>query len=178
MKETIRYGFVLGLICFLASGVLAVVNGLTEPKIELNKVEKEEAALKEVLPKAIKFIANKEEGGADYYLAYDEKNSLVGVAIKSSSKGYSSIIESLAGLDKNLEIVSIKILSQNETPGLGSRVSEESFLSQFIGKKLDSLWQVQAITGATISSTAVINSVNNKIEELAGVLLKEFNSAR
>jgi len=166
MKEIIRYGLVLGIICFLASSVLAVVNGLTEPEIELRKEREESAALREVLPAASTFEPILKDGKINFYSAYDGNNALVGFVIKGEGQGYSSTIEILAGLDRNLEINNIKILSQNETPGLGSRITEADFQDQFKGKDLRGLDDVQAITGATISSSAVINSIKDKISEL------------
>lgn len=177
MKETLRYGLILGLICFLASSVLAVVNGITEPKIKLQKERKENLGLKEVVPQGEIFAPKFQEGKIIYYLVYNKAKRLEGFAIKTEAKGYSSNIETLAGLNLNLELGNIKLLSQNETPGLGNRISDASFLSQFKGKNLDSLAQVQAITGATISSSAVINAIKNKISELKSQLLEEIKNA-
>lgn len=172
MKETIKYGFILGLICFLASSVLAIVNGITEPKIELQKKQEENSGLKEVMPDSTSFKPVFQDDKIIYYLAYDN-NKLNGFVVRVQNKGYSSDIEVLAGLNTKLEITSIKILSQNETPGLGSRITEPSFLSQFKGKNLDTFGEVQAITGATISSAAVINAVKTRILELKEKLLNE-----
>lgn len=178
MKEIIKYGFILGIICFLASGVLSVVNALTSPKIKLQKEIKENLGLKEVIPEAIVFKPQVLDGKIIYYLAYDNAQRLNGFVVKSEGKGYSSNIEILAGLNLKLEITDIKILSHNETPGLGNRISETSFLGRFKDKTIDSLNQVQAITGATISSSAVINSIKNKISELKDQLLKEIKEIR
>ena len=172
MRETIKYGFILGLICFLASSVLAIVNGITEPKIELQKKQEESLALKEVMPDSTSFKPVFQDDKIIYYLAYDN-NKLSGFVVKSQNKGYASDIEVLAGLNTNLEITEIKILSQNETPGLGNRIIEPSFLGQFKGKNLETFGEVQAITGATISSSAVINAVKTKISELKERLLSQ-----
>lgn len=174
MKEMVRYGVTLGLICFLASTVLAVVNSVTEPKIKLQKEKEENAALKEVMSESSDFKPYYQDDKIIYYTAYDSKDKLNGFVIKAEGKGYSSNIETVVGLNVNLEIVGIKILSHNETPGLGSRVSEPPFLEQFKGKNLDTFNQVQAITGATISSGAVINSLKDRISQLKEQLIKEI----
>lgn len=178
MKETLRFSIVLGLICFLSSGLLAAVNSITAPKIRQQKEDNERAALNEVMPgaRSFKFKSTSEEKG--YYLAYDENNKLVGFVIKGDRKGYSSDIEVMLGLDLNLKISGIKILSQNETPGLGSRISEKDFLDQFKDRSSLSLGGVQTITGATISSGAVIKSVEDKASELKDSLLKEISDAK
>lgn len=178
MKETIRYAFILGLICFLSSSVLAVVNGITEPKIKIQKEKEESRALKEALPEGVSFKPVFQEDKIIYYTAYDSDDKLNGFVIKSQGKGYSANIEVLAGLNLNLEVVNARILFQNETPGLGNRICESPFLEQFKGKNLDSFSQVQAITGATVSSGAVINALKNRISELKEKLLVEVSYAR
>ncbi|MFH1440838.1 MAG: FMN-binding protein, partial [Candidatus Omnitrophota bacterium] len=153
MKETIRYGFILGLICLLSAGLLAVVNSFTAPKILAQDKEKEEKTLTEVLPEAVKFEPVTSSAGENiYYKAYDKDNKLIGYAFKAAGKGYSSVVETMVGMSLDGNITSVQILSQNETPGLGNRVAEPSFTDQFSGKSISALSEVQAITGATISS--------------------------
>lgn len=177
MKEMIKYGFILGLICFLSSGLLAVVHGVTEEKIILEKEKGISAALKEVMPQASEFKPHIKDEVVVYYSAYDASKNLFGFVLKAANKGYSSEIEILTGINRSLEITNIKIVSQNETPGLGSRIIEQQFIGQFSGKALESFDQVQAITGATISSGAVIHAVKDKIAELKGELIKEIHHA-
>lgn len=178
MKEMLKYGFILGLICLLASGVLSIVNAVTEPKIKLQKETEENLALKEVMPEGADFKAKKDAEKIIYYISYDKTGKINGFVVKGEGKGYSSLVEAMAGLNLKLEINNVKILSQNETPGLGSRITKVSFLSQFKGKNAESFNQVQGITGATISSRAVINSLKNKISELKNQLLEELKSGR
>lgn len=173
MKETIRYGFILGLICLLSAGLLAVVNSWTAPKILAQNKETEEKTLAEVLPEAEKFEPVVSSTGENiYYKAYDKNNKIIGYAFKAAGKGYSSVVETMVGMDLGGNVAAVKILSQNETPGLGSRVAEPSWTGQFSGKSVLGLSEVQAITGATISSRAVINSVKEKAEEIKA-LIKE-----
>lgn len=177
MKQTFKYALILGLICFLASSVLAVVNSVTEPIIKAQKKEQESLALKELLPQAAMFKPYyDDEEKMLFYRGYDSSNQLDGFVLKSGQRGYSSDIEVLVSLDLNLRIISIKILSQNETPALGNRIMEIPFLEQFKNKSLESLKEVQAISGATISSAAVINSAKKKILELQNRLLEEIKS--
>lgn len=171
MKEMIRFGFILGIICVVAAGLLAGVNSLTKPRIIAQALAEENAGLKEVLPEADKFEGVKEKEEVIYYKGYDKGGKLVGVAFKASGKGYSSIVDTLVGMLKDGKIVAIKILSQNETPGLGSRVTEPDFINQFIG--VSDLSRVEAITGATISSRAVISAVEKKALEIKGLIKNE-----
>jgi len=170
MKEMMRYGFILALICFVAGGLLAGVNHLTKPRIIAQANQEQEDSLKEVVPSAESFEAIKSGQEIIYYKVYDKNKNLIGIAFKTSAKGYSSIVETLVGMKKDGEISAIKILNQNETPGLGSRVTEPSFTSRFTNKNVSDLDKVDAITGATISSKAVIESIKTKAEEMKGLI--------
>jgi len=171
MKDMLRYGFILAIICIVASGLLAGVNSLTKSRIIAQAQAEEEAGLKEVIPEALRFETVKSGDEVIYYKAYDKQGKLVAVAFKASGKGYSSPIETMVGMLKDGTITAIKILSQNETPGLGARVAEGEFIAQF--KNTQDLTKVEAITGATISSKAVIDSVKKKAEEIKKLIQDE-----
>jgi len=173
MKEMIRYGFILSLICAVAAGLLAGMNSLTKTRIIAQAQAEEELSLKEVMPEAAHFEAVKKGDEIIYYKAHDKNGNLIGVAFKASGKGYSSTLETMVGMRVGGAITAIKILSQNETPGLGARVSEPSFAGQFSNKNIQGLSEVQAITGATISSKAVIDSVKKKAEEIQALIKDE-----
>lgn len=166
MKEMARYGFILSLICAIASAALALTNAITNSRIIAQSKIEEEASLKEVVPEAARFEPVVEKDEVIYYRAYDKDNKFIAVAFKASGKGYSSSVETMVGMKLDGIISAIKVLNQNETPGLGARIVEPSFTGRFCGKNTQSLDTVQAITGATISSRAVIDSVKKKAEEI------------
>ena len=172
MKDLVRYGATLAVICIIAAGLLAGVNALTNSKIISQAQAEEEASLKEVMPQAVHFEAVKSGTEILYYKAHDKDGKLVGAAFKAAGKGYSSTIETMVGMLADGTISSIKVLSQNETPGLGVKVTQPDFTDKFSGKTTDDLSGVQAITGATISSRAVINSVQKKAQEIKELLEK------
>jgi len=166
MKEMVRYGFILAVICLIAGASLAGMNALTKDKIMAQEKAEEEASLKEVMPQAVKFQAVMADGEVVYYRALDLNEKFIGIAFKASAKGYSSLVQTMAGYTCDGKITAIKILSQNETPGLGAQVAEPHFTEQFRNKNIEALSQVQAITGATISSRAVIDAVRQRAQEL------------
>ena len=168
MKEIIRYGFILSLICIVASGLLAGAYSLTTAKIIAQALAEEEAGLKQVIPQAVRFEPVKSGSGIAYYKAYNKDGVALGVAFKTSAKGYSSPIDTIVGMAGDGTITTIKILNQNETPGVGARVTEKSFTSRFANK--NDISGVQAISGATISSKAVIESVKRKADEIKKIL--------
>jgi electron transport complex protein RnfG len=173
MKEMIRYGLILGVICAIASGLLAAVDSFTRPRILAQAQSQEDATLKELLPLAARFEPVKSGEEISYYKGYSETGKFVGAVFKASGKGYSSTIETMAGMTPDHAITAIKVISLNETPGLGSRVAETDFLKQFAGQDVSGLAGMQAITGATISSRAVIDSVAAKAREIKELIRHE-----
>lgn len=173
MKETLRYGFILAVICAVASGLLAGMNSITQAKIIAQARAEEDNALKEVMPQGEDFEPIKKGGDIIYYKVRNKEGKFIGVAFKASGKGYSSVVETLAGMSRDGTIFAIKILSQNETPGLGVRIAEPSFTEKFTNKNIQDLSGIQAITGATISSKAVINSVQEEAKEIQELIKDE-----
>jgi len=168
----IRYGLILLLICFCAALVLSVTYKFTHARIEAQAITEEKSALDDVFLEATDFGEEK-LGDETYYVAKKE-NKTIGYIIRAKQRGYASTITMLVGFDLGGQIVGVKILSQEETPGLGAKINEVRygenkpwFLKQFEGKiaqELD-LKNIQAITGATISSTAVLEGVKKAVSE-------------
>jgi len=96
---------------------------------------------------------------------------VIGYAFRGTGKGYGGDINILIGLNSDKSIKDIVVLSHTETPGLGSKITESSFLDQFKGLTLEDLklskegGSVDAITGATISSKAMVDGVKQSIEQ-------------
>jgi electron transport complex protein RnfG len=123
----------------------------------------EDLPLKDVLPGAVSFTAVKKGQAVIYYAAKDKDGKTMGAVFKATGKSYSDI-ETLVGMLKDGTITAIRVLSQNETPGIGSRVSEPEFTERF--RNVKDVSSVQAITGASVSSRAVIEAVKKKAEEI------------
>lgn len=170
MKEALRYGFILAAICVVASGLLAGVNLLANPRIIAQAQAEEQDALKEVMPQGDYFEPVKDKEEVLYYKVFDKENKFIGVAFKASGKGYSSVIDTLTGMALDGKITAIKVLSQNETPGLGANITDPSFAGKFTNRDIRDLAGIQGITGATISSRAVISSVEAKAKEIQGLI--------
>ena len=166
-------------ICLAASLVLAATYKLTAPAIEAQKTSQERQALKDVLTQADRF-KELHAGRFDYYEGLKDKIS-VGYILKARAKGYSGNIDMLVAIDANGTIQAIEVLSHQETPGLGSRITEIKqgdkkpwFLEQFKGKFAAGLKMpdIQAISGATISSAAVLEAVKKEAEDFLARLNK------
>jgi RnfABCDGE-type electron transport complex G subunit len=124
---------VLALITFCASLALGFVYKGTEPMIEEQRMMAEEEARRVALPEAMcGVMVPRENKGVEYYEGYrfPDTTGLVGYTIKASAKGYSSTIEAVVGVAPDGSITGMKIISQQETPGLGTKIEEvKSFKS-------------------------------------------------
>lgn len=171
-KESTFFGMLLSLLVItLVSGfALGFVNDLTiEPKAKA-KLEKKINALKLVLPsfdnnpvEDIKMVkSDKVSDSVEIYPAYS-KNEFVGAAvIGSTDKGFSGLVKVMVGFKPNGAIENVVVLEQKETPGLGTKMTEDKFIQQFKGINISDFklevkkdgGEVDALTGATISSRA------------------------
>ena len=94
---------------------------------------------------------------------YQAENN-AGWVITSEDQGYGGTMKIITGFDTNGLITNIKILEQSETPGLGTKVGEDYFLEQFLGE--DTVDEVEAISGATISSEAMKRAVKWSLSQM------------
>ncbi|MBN2088539.1 RnfABCDGE type electron transport complex subunit G [candidate division KSB1 bacterium] len=178
MKNILKLGAILLLVTAIASAVLAFVNKTTLPFIiEQERIE-EQNALTEALPSVNRDALEKQNDGN--YIAYDtpDKKRIIGYIVFAKGNGYSSVIQTVVGIDTTGKIVGLKILKEAETPGLGTKIEEVRygepkpwFQQQFINLTLGQLnlkpqGEITAITGATISSRAVTNSIKDSIKKL------------
>ncbi len=172
-----RLGVILMAICLVASFVLAATYKLTAPKIEAQRISQEKEALKGLLPEAEEFVEKQKERFKEPAMIYYEgikDNRIIGYILKVKAKGYGGDIDMLVGICPVGAIQGIEVLSQQETPGLGSRITEIRqgekkpwFLEQFkarLAKDLD-MSGIQAISGATISSAAVLEGVKREVDD-------------
>jgi len=178
MREYIKLGGILFIITFTVALSLGVVNSFTKGKIEQLAQNAQSEAGKGV-------IGDTAQGGTEvsytpsgntsvdkiteHILANGEK----AYSVSCKPVGYAGAISMTLGLDSNLNVTGVAITGMNETPGLGTRAKEPSFYEQFIGKKegvsvtkdTPNGNQIQAISGATITSKAVAKGVNDAISE-------------
>ena len=190
------------IVTVISAVSLSFLQNLTKPARLAEAAEQRESALKVVLPDAAKYEDEKgmvDGKKFDYFKGTDDSGNIVGYAATGQAFGYSSILQVMVGVDKGFKIVAIKVLSQKETPGLGDKVNEilskKTIVGMIEGKKYDETglcpWfqiqfdgkatpvkvqkdggEIDAITGATISSRAVCKAVNQAAEKLKKALKK------
>ncbi|RLC55844.1 MAG: hypothetical protein DRH89_06870 [Candidatus Cloacimonadota bacterium] len=175
MKYYIKLGFILFIITAIASGVLAYMNTLTQPIIEENQRVAQEKARKEVLPSAITFeevIKEEVTGDLIYHIGKDAGGNIVGYTFVASLYGYSSDVKTMVGVNTDLIIEKIKIISQAETPGLGANCEKPEFQTQFSEKQETDMkvdkdgGNIVSLTGATITTRAITNSIKAALDKL------------
>ena len=177
----------LTLIAAIAGVALSGVYSMTKDTIEDQKLQAERASYREVCPEAETFEDSEaakakleELAGGNWgtnfgstrineaIVGKDAAGNVVGYALSVSSKGFGGDVTMALGLTPDGEVKKISFTELNETAGLGMRANEESFKDQFPGKSGNvSLVkgdagenEISALTGATITSTAVTNALN------------------
>ncbi|MGN0846734.1 MAG: RnfABCDGE type electron transport complex subunit G [Kiritimatiellia bacterium] len=173
----------LTLIAGICAAVLAVVNAVTKGPIANIASLKANAAARAVLPagtKAIDTRTDPADGAVRIFVGYadDDKRTIAGYAVPGvSGNGYGGDIRLMVGLTPARTVVSYQVLAANETPGLGAKLGDRTFSAQFEGRAATGLkvkkdgGEIDAITGATITSRAVCGAIADacaRVDRLEG----------
>ena len=175
-REILKPTAVLFTICVVVSAALAGTNLLTEDRIAQQALQTAEESRKVVLPAADTFES--QEGGA--YYTGSAGGETVGYVFETGASGYGGTVSVMTGIDVEGNITGVVILSHDETPGLGANATKPDFLNQYLQPApedgLDVIkyqtpaeGQIEAMTGATVTSTAVTDAVNQAIEQYYAV---------
>jgi len=185
-----RLLFTLAFFGSIAGGVLAYTYQKTLPPIRKFAGEKVEVAVREVLGSPAKLdtlflvgdkLSKTPPAGVDaleatkLFIGFDADGAQIGVAVEEGTPGFVDEVRLLVGFNPSTgALTGFKVLAQKETPGLGDKIVKDSgFVRQFVGKLANPLKgtknattdpsTVQTLTGATISSKAVIKVINKAV---------------
>lgn len=190
MKDMIRLGLTLLAICVVASFALGATNQITSPIIVQRGIQANNELRQNVLPEAkefseVKSSEYKDIGDgivAEVYEGLNDSGEVVGYTVKTLPSGYGGEIELMVGISADGKITGVKTGTMSETPGLGSKAADPNFIDQYKDKTSEPLEvvkgaasaenQIQAISGATITSTAVTDGVNVALEVFSSALNK------
>jgi electron transport complex protein RnfG len=178
---------VLTLVSVVAAAVLGYVAELTTPRIEAHALRELRQGISDVLPGLQDYEARFKEEDFEVYEGKNEEGDTVGFAIVRYGAGFSDSIKLIFGVSTDFsKIYSLKVLEQKETPGLGAKIMQEKpFLQFWRGvsiaepiryakpprpKEQLEENEINAITGATISSEAVVAAVNDAVDEAKKVI--------
>lgn len=164
MKDIIKPIAVLAGICLVVTAVLAYINLITSPIITAAEQAASEQARMEVMPGAKSFEQVKMELPEGVTEAYTSDNG--GYVFMLSTKGYGGEIKLICGIDADGCITGISTLSHAETSGIGSKVVDNNsgYRENYYGKTADNYSEVDAVTGATISSKAYKKALDEAFE--------------
>ncbi len=157
---------VLGAICIVTSLLLGITNSLTAPVIAENERKVAQAAYHEVLPTADTFETVTGYTAANVLEVVKDPNG-TGYVVKAQGQGYGGKVPAVVAFDSNGQIAAVKFLENGETKGFGSRLYEEAeWATQFQGMepKAFTISDIDALSGATISSKAAVQAINAAIE--------------
>ncbi len=174
IKELVTPVLVMTLICVVTTLLLATVHAVTRDRIAEWAAAAESAAMRAILPQAATFAASPIPDGHPEVTAVvtgtDSAGAAVGHVFTSSARGYAGPVWVMTGIDGHGYILDVRVVQDDETPGLGKKIHEASFLQAFPGQSVTSVFSVKpddfartridAVAGATISSRAVADAVN------------------
>lgn len=163
-KNIIKPVIVLTCICLVVSVLLAYVNSVTAPIIAEAEQRTAQEAMAEVLPEADSFDPINIDGLPERVDEVYRAENGSGYVFMLTTKGYGGDMKLICGINADGTIETCKTLSHSETSGLGSKTAEDPYRNQYCGKSADTLGEVDAISGATISSTAYMNAVQDAFE--------------
>lgn len=160
MGNSPKLVIVLTVICVLVASLLGVVNYVTRDKIASNTEKSKEISILAIFKGGTSTEKLKtDDDGREVYLVYKNKD-IMGYAVFVSSSGFGGNIDMIVGMDSEQNTVGVQIVTMSETPGVGTKVKTPEFLNRFKGKTHDAPTDgVDAISGATVSSKAVIEGV-------------------
>lgn len=192
--STLRLVATLAVAGALAGLLIVMVNLHTKPIIDEYRAEQLRLAVYEVLPGVTNYrtlyrvddtLAAEVPAGAkaaDFrqaYIGYDENGDMVGVAVSRGESGFADVVLVIFGFEPDTGILlGKKVLESKETPGLGDKIFKDlEFVQQFFDRPQTPLkaikagtgkglpGEIDAITGATISSKVVVSIINNGVAE-------------
>lgn len=181
MRDMLKPTLSLFIICFVTAFCLAFVNGLTKgPISERAELEAQEQRM-QVLPQAESFErledweAQDESGIIKEVYAAFVGDKLAGYVFSAAPKGFGGEIAVTVGVDSENIVTGVSVGDNQETPGLGSKTADEKFTEQYKGKDISKGIkivkrpvtaddEIQAVSGATISTRTVTNAVQASAE--------------
>lgn len=174
MRDLTRLILTLVAVTVAAAVLLGGVDLITAPVIAARQEEDYRKALEEYFPDLAEYKT--EEGGENSFdLVYDDGGKLLGLMASAAAQGYDDLISYNLALDGQGVVLGLRIVEHSETQGVGDVIEKPEFQDQFVGKScLDPLRigdDVDTVSGATISTEAMIDSLRLLLEAVAGGVL-------
>lgn len=172
MKTYFKVAGILGLICAVAAVILAWVNSVTAPKIAEYDQSQTLMAL-EAVSGGFGIGEKRFDDTSDtvsYIIPLTQNGKSAGYILELNATGYGGAMKLVASYDLAGEIIAVKMLSNSETPGIGKKSEDPSYMDKFIGTGGDgevptsksqlSSDQAQAVSGATVTFTGISKALD------------------
>ncbi len=188
IKHFIQQSWLLIVASFFFGLLIAVTNAALSPRIEQNKINKRNRLVGVLLPGAKDFVLDTEieiesirgkKEKVEVYRAMSEAGECVGWSFNAAGSGFADKIELVVAVDKDFEkLAGFDVLSSNETPGFGDQIKYDYYRDQFKGAPAEELKlvtsgepknidaEIVAISGATVSSEAVVEIINSFLTQI------------
>ena len=158
----------LTLIAVVVALALGFTHMLTRERIEKNQTKKTRQAMAEIFPVAERFAALNGIPGLNGEKVYAAvySNAVIGFCVELCTQGFGSEdMQLMVGVNPDYTVAGVQVLSHSETPGVGSQVTDPEFLRQFygLGGTIELGRGLDAVSGATVSSKAVVHGLNRAI---------------
>lgn len=171
-----RLTFVLFAVTTLSALVLGFVYNVTKPTIDAHKEETQRLACEAVMSADSFTLSDApiDDSFVTGILLARQGDRLVGYAVQSGSNGYGGLISLIVGVDLQGQVTGVVITEMSETAGLGTKAENPEFINQFAGKSagLAVGREIDAISGATITSKAVTDGVNRAVSAVLALQQK------
>jgi len=174
MREILRLSITLAVIAILSASLLTGMESITEPIIQERRQEEFLKTLQDFFP-GVEDYETEEIEGDSYNIIYDSEDEKIGIMVTVRTTGYEGAIHYNLAVDREGEIIGIRIISHSETPGIGDVITTDGFQEQFIGKSYEDSIEagedVDIVSGATESTGAMINSISRVVNTIAEYFL-------
>jgi RnfABCDGE-type electron transport complex G subunit len=173
VRNILRLSLTLGFVGVISAALLTGVNNVTAPIIAERQEAEYMQALELFFPEVAGFESEDIDGN-HYDVILNENDNMIGVMATVQQQGYDGTITYNLALDEDGVIVGVRVVSHSETPGIGDVITTDDFQNQFIGKSFEDPLtagdDVDIVSGATISTSAMVNSIRN----ISGVVAENF----
>jgi len=188
VRHFFEQSWLLIVASFLFGLLIAVTNASWAPRIERNRIEKLNGLMRSLLIEAEDFkfeveltvkSAKGKESKTNIYKGLAGPSETAGWAFVASGSGFADKIELVVGVDKDFEkLAGYRVLSSNETVNFGDKIKESYYRDQFMGAPTTELRllkrgdetiidsEIIAISGATVSSQAVVDIINSWLPQI------------
>lgn len=167
---------ILTIICLVTTGLVALTFDVTRAERERQEIIAANANRLALYPDALSFTPLVEEGAVlpdgleEALIVAGPDGAQIGYIFVSEKRGYGGLVPVMLAVNADATISGVRVLANEETPGLGKKVENEAFLGQFFDKAADASFAlrvdnaggqpIDAVSGATISSRAVTDAIN------------------